>query len=89
MHPTINNDRYELSSNGRSHSGRSNNRNSRYISDDKSPRYNPEISRFGGYQKSPIRIEIVDNRLRDGASQSGRQTGSCDFTNGDDPNSKL
>ncbi|XP_044462874.1 probable ADP-ribosylation factor GTPase-activating protein AGD14 [Mangifera indica] len=77
--------RYELSSSERSHSGRrSNDRNSGYLSDDRSPRYNPENSRFGGYQKSPVRIEIVDNRFRDVTSPSGRQTGSRNFTNGDE-----
>ncbi|KAJ0090165.1 hypothetical protein Patl1_12841 [Pistacia atlantica] len=73
--------RYEHSSSARCHPGRrSDDRNSRYYHDERS---NQEIPRFGGYRKTPVRIEIVDNRFRDGSSRSGRRTESCNFSNRD------
>ncbi|XP_030503587.2 probable ADP-ribosylation factor GTPase-activating protein AGD14 isoform X1 [Cannabis sativa] len=48
------------------HLGKCDERNIRYYYDEsRSPRYSRENSRHGGYRRSPVRFEIVDDRFRD------------------------
>ncbi|KAK3438069.1 hypothetical protein EUGRSUZ_A01700 [Eucalyptus grandis] len=69
-------DRYERPHSGRSSpSGRSEDGMLRYYSDERrSPRYAREISRYGGYRKSPVRFEVVDDRFRDDVLGGGRRS---------------
>ncbi|OMO52328.1 Arf GTPase activating protein [Corchorus capsularis] len=43
-----------------------------YYSERRSPRYAQENSRYGGFRRNPMCIEIVDNRLRDDDSRGSR-----------------
>ncbi|XP_062082727.1 probable ADP-ribosylation factor GTPase-activating protein AGD14 isoform X2 [Humulus lupulus] len=48
------------------HLGKSDDRNIKYYYDERqSPQYSRENSRHGGYRKSPVRFEVVDDRFRD------------------------
>lgn len=46
-------------------SGISDDRNIYYYDERNSPRYYQSNSRYGGYKRSPVRFEIVDDRFRD------------------------
>ncbi|XP_048133512.1 probable ADP-ribosylation factor GTPase-activating protein AGD14 [Rhodamnia argentea] len=69
-------DRYERPYSGRSSpSGRSDDGILKYYYDERrSPRYAREVSRYGGYRRSPVRFEVVDDRFRDDTLGSGRRT---------------
>ncbi|OMO80489.1 Arf GTPase activating protein [Corchorus olitorius] len=43
-----------------------------YYSERRSPRYAQENTRYGGFRRNPMCIEIVDNRLRDDESRGSR-----------------
>ncbi|KAI6680086.1 hypothetical protein NL676_033967 [Syzygium grande] len=69
-------DRYERPHSGRSSpSGRGDDGILKYCYDERrSPRYAREISRYGGYRRSPVRFEVVDDRFRDDVLGSGRRS---------------
>ncbi|PON53070.1 Arf GTPase activating protein [Parasponia andersonii] len=60
-------DKYERSYAERSSPcGKTDDRSIKYYYDERrSPRYSRANSRYGGYRKSPVRFEIVDDRFRD------------------------
>ncbi|GAV92235.1 ArfGap domain-containing protein, partial [Cephalotus follicularis] len=67
---------YERCSSGRSYQGgRSEDGNVKFYYDESrtSPRFARENSRSGGFKRSPVRFEIVDDRLRDDRFGSGRR----------------
>ncbi|KAJ7966091.1 Arf GTPase activating protein [Quillaja saponaria] len=56
--------------------GRSDDRSFRYYYDERrSPRYAQENSRYGGYGRSPVRFEVVDDRVREDGFKN------CKFSN--------
>ncbi|KAF7848912.1 hypothetical protein BT93_L1448 [Corymbia citriodora subsp. variegata] len=69
-------DRYERPYSGRSSpSGRSDDGILKYYPDERrSPRYARETSRYGGYRRSPVHFEVVDDRFRDDLFRGGRRS---------------
>ncbi|XP_077211757.1 uncharacterized protein LOC143846998 isoform X2 [Tasmannia lanceolata] len=54
--------------------GRNDDRNYRNYSDERrSPGYEQESVRYGDYRKSPVRFEVVDDRVRDDRFRNGNQ----------------
>lgn len=74
--------RSEQSSIGKSSSGRSDDRVRYYYDERRSPRYNQQNLRVGGYRKSPVRFEVVDDRFRDDEFGSGRRSNSSRHSTG-------
>lgn len=66
-------DRYDAQSGGRySPSTRSDDGVVRYYYDERrSPKYARDNARYGGFKKSPVRFEVVDDRFRDDGYGSG------------------
>ncbi|KAI9393514.1 hypothetical protein POPTR_006G246100v4 [Populus trichocarpa] len=61
-------------------SGRADDKTIKYYYDERrSPRYSQENSRYGGFMRSPVRFEVVDDRFRDDGIRSSRQSGVHPF----------
>lgn len=61
--------------------GRSDDKSLKYYYDERrSPRYGQENSRYGGFKKSPVCFEIVDDRFRDDRTQSEKQSDNRRFS---------
>ncbi|XP_011019713.1 PREDICTED: uncharacterized protein LOC105122345 isoform X2 [Populus euphratica] len=61
-------------------SGRADDKTIKYYYDERrSPRYSQENSRYGGFMRRPVRIEVVDDRFRDDGIRSSRKSGAHPF----------
>ncbi|KAK9273024.1 hypothetical protein L1049_017831 [Liquidambar formosana] len=54
-----------------------------YYDERRSPRYAQDNSRYGGYRRSPARLEVIDDRFRDDGFGSGRRTAIHRFSSGE------
>lgn len=69
----------EMSSPG----GRSDDRNSRYGYDERSPGYDQENRRYNGYETSPARAEMVNDWRREDRFGNGKRADDCRASDGD------
>ncbi|XP_057957580.1 probable ADP-ribosylation factor GTPase-activating protein AGD14 [Malania oleifera] len=68
----------------RSSSGGKDEKSFRYYYDERrSPRYAQENSRYGGYKRSPVRFEVVDDRVREDGLGNGRRSAISRLSNGE------